>query len=114
MQINFNAVALLALAVPMVAAAPSEGNVDGSLAKRQRQYQCETSNDLGACNNAITKLRGHEARGCDVWSCIGAFAAVIPTCAAAVDELFLNPVADLACLGAVANFQGPCKDCEPF
>ncbi|KAJ0343448.1 hypothetical protein COL154_011282 [Colletotrichum chrysophilum] len=92
MRINFNAVSLLAIAMPLVAAAPSEGNVDASLAKRQRQYQCETSNDLGACNSAITKLRGHEARGCDVW----------------------YPVADLACLGAVANFQGPCKDCEPF
>lgn len=67
MQINFNAVALLVIAMPLVAAAPSEANVDASLAKRQRQYQCETSNDLGACNNAITKLRGHEARGCDVW-----------------------------------------------
>ncbi|KAL2877683.1 hypothetical protein SGCOL_007021 [Colletotrichum sp. CLE4] len=113
MQFNINAVALLAILLPLAFAVPSEVT-DSSLAKRQRQYQCETSNNLGACNNAIAKLRGHEARGCDVWSCIGAFAAVIPACGAAVDELFLNPLADVACIGAVANFQGPCKGCEPF
>ncbi|KAJ0297273.1 hypothetical protein COL516b_010853 [Colletotrichum fioriniae] len=127
MQFNINTVALLAALLPLASAVPSDVNaVDATLAKRQRQYQCETSNNLGACNNAIARLRGHEARGCDVWSCIGAFAAVIPACGAAVDELFLNgagdmwltfdvdPLADVACLGAVANFQGPCKGCEPF
>ncbi|KAF4886196.1 ATPase family AAA domain-containing protein 3 [Colletotrichum fructicola] len=107
MQINFHAVAILVIAMPLVAAAPSEGNIDASLAKRQRQYQCETSNDLGACNNAITKLRGHEARGCDVWSCIGAFAAVIPTCAAAVDELFLKTLRKAEELENTTQEQGP-------
>ncbi|KAF4784396.1 hypothetical protein HER10_EVM0007894 [Colletotrichum scovillei] len=116
MQFNINTVALLAAALlPLASAVPSDANaVEATLAKRQRQYQCETSNNLGACNNAIAKLRGHEARGCDVWSCIGAFAALIPACGAAVDEFFLNPLADVACIGAVANFQGPCKGCEPF
>ncbi|KAK1510736.1 hypothetical protein CTAM01_01309 [Colletotrichum tamarilloi] len=115
MQFNINTVALLAALLPLASAVPSDASaVEATLAKRQRQYQCETSNNLGACNNAIAKLRGHEARGCDVWSCIGAFAALIPACGAAVDEFFLNPFADVACIGAVANFQGPCKGCEPF
>lgn len=68
MQFNINTVALLAALLPLASAVPSDVNaVDATLAKRQRQYQCETSNNLGACNNAIARLRGHEARGCDVW-----------------------------------------------
>ncbi|KAK1624980.1 hypothetical protein BDP81DRAFT_436883 [Colletotrichum phormii] len=69
MQFNINTVTLLAALLPLASAVPSEVT-DNSLAKRQRQYQCETSNKLGACNNAVGSLSSRQKRW--IWKAVWA------------------------------------------
>ncbi|PSN58699.1 hypothetical protein BS50DRAFT_627105 [Corynespora cassiicola Philippines] len=120
MHFKINALIFLTASIHLVAGHPSdpvtvEGNhaIGGRLAARQTQYSCHTvaSNDLGACNNAITTLRGLEANGCNVWACIGAVASSSASCAAAAEELGLNPLADVLCFASLATADSKCDGC---
>ncbi|KAF2182306.1 hypothetical protein K469DRAFT_788247 [Zopfia rhizophila CBS 207.26] len=107
MLFKFNTFAVLALLFGASVALPS----DLALVERGLAYKCKASDPPAQCKKDTAILQAREARGCNVWKCIVEGGAAVSACIAAIDEAGLNPLADIACLGAMTTYINDCDHC---
>ncbi|KAH7074202.1 fungal calcium binding protein-domain-containing protein [Paraphoma chrysanthemicola] len=106
---QFTITTIVALFAAATMAAPSAAIVDASLVVR------DTSAVNALQAQAESFLAAKEANGCSRLKCIAALAPTVVSCAAALAEAGLNPIADAACIATLANSSinppDSCKGC---